>query len=476
LTADQEGTETMAMLTRARAARFLTDFDSSVNTVRADASFLRGKDHPAMSVGPGSRVLARAVTTPPDRVRAAAYRVTGFAQGVPLDRVRRLRVDDLDEWVVRQYGEGPFPVVLVGSPSGGALHLAAALRAPFLPQTTLTSVRDLATHSDDPAGAMAALAPTTNLIAGNNPRVAVYHMHDPAQDRPMLEAMAYMRLKRLALGPVYERFLSRHLAPGGAVLQVECTRDWPVKTVGERAYFQFGCLGGLSEQEYHRPGERVAEYLAREGSPTRSWEPPKPDNRRPEAEWGFDGELGEDVIRVAGEQGFQVRRMVSGEPEEQSPFVADLYRWWYHQLGRPTDRLLVESYVQWDPMWVLRIGSVPFWLRFNMEPDFAALRDYLEATDPYDTIHLNLFSQGIDSPGVVPAERWEELLGRHALHEGGLIGVDRDAYPLDLGSTLRYQKAFEAIPARHPVPEPLRLDQVDRFVSGAPPRYQVAWS
>lgn len=291
----------------------------------------------------------------------------------------------------------------------------------------------------------------------------------------MLERVAYLRLKRLALGPVYERFLVERLAPGGVVVQVECVRDWPVTPVGERAYFQFGCPGGLAEDEYQLPTDRVTRYLAQEGSPRRTWEPPEPHGRRPEAEWGFDPALAADVERVVRENGFAFRRMVTREPDDASPFVADLYRWWYHQLGRPTDRLLVESYVQWDPMRVLRTGSVPFWLRFNTEPDYGRLRSYLESVDPYGEIYLNLFSQGVRSPGVVSAARWEQLLAANA-PRAALIGVDRDAYPLDLGSTMRYHEAFARIPERQPVPEPMDVTQVDRFVAEAPPRFDVTWT
>jgi hypothetical protein len=464
---------TTTLLARARAARYLTDFDSSVNGVRALGSFLHGKDHKALSMGPSSPVLSDTIaTSPPDRVRAALFRVAGYSQGIPLDKVRHLDVDELDEWAVQQYDGGPYPVVVIGSGSGGVVHLAAALGAPFLPQTTLSGVRDLATQSDDAAGAMAALAPTARLIARNNPRVSVYHMHDPAQDRPMLEAMAYMRLKRLRLGRPYERFLTERLAPGGTILQVECTRDWRTRAVGDRAYFQFGCLGGVSEEEYHDSGERIASYLEQERSPVRQWRPPEPDARRPEAEWGWDPALGEDVRRVADQYGFRMRRLVCSEPQEHSPFVADLHRWWYRGLGRPADQLLVESYVQWDPMWMLRTGSVPFWIRFNMEPSYDELAEYLAAADPYDRIYLNLFSQGIESPGVVPVERWEALIREHA----EVIGVDRDTYPMDPGSTLRYQRAFQSIPTRQPLPEqPLTVAQVDQFAREQGDRYRVRW-
>jgi hypothetical protein len=465
------------MLERVKSARFLTDFDSGVNTVRAVGGFLHGEDHRALNMGPASHLLADSVaTSPPDRVRAALYRAMGFQQAIPLDRARRVNVDEYDQWVVKQYDKGPYAVVVLGSPSGGVTHLAAALGAPYLPQTTLTGVRDLATQSDDAVGAMQALAPTTRLIAQRNPRVAVYHMHDPAQDRPMLEAMAYMRLKRLQLGDVYERFLEQSLDPGGTILQVECTRDWRTRAVGERAYFQFGCLGGVPEDEYHDTGERIAQYLEQEDAPVRRWEPPEMDARRPEAEWGFDRALSEDVAQFADRLGYRVKRLVSGEPQEHSPFVADLHRWWYARLGRPTDRLMVESYVQWDPMVAIETGSVPFWLRFNMEPAYDELREYLERTDPYEHIHLNLFSQGIESPGVVPVERWASLVQQHARVNGEIVGVDRDTYPMDAGSTIRYTKAFKrAIPARYPLPEPLCIDDIDRFIDEADRDHPVRW-
>ncbi|MGP3912912.1 hypothetical protein [Nonomuraea sp. 10N515B] len=73
---------------------------------------------------------------------------------------------------------------------------------------------------------MRALAPTAQLVAQNNPDLSVYHMHDPVQDRPMLEAMAYMRLKRLRLGPAYERFLEERLADDGSIILLDCTRTF----------------------------------------------------------------------------------------------------------------------------------------------------------------------------------------------------------------------------------------------------------
>jgi hypothetical protein len=81
---------------------------------------------------------------------------------------------------------------------------------------------------------MEALTPITQLVARRNPEVNVHHMHDPAQDRPVLEGMAYLRLKRQRLGRIFERFLEERLAPGGTVLVVACRRTWPCHTPGRQ--------------------------------------------------------------------------------------------------------------------------------------------------------------------------------------------------------------------------------------------------
>jgi hypothetical protein len=236
------------------------------------------------------------------------------------------------------------------------------------------------------------------------------------------------------------------------------------------------CLGGVSEDEYHNSGPRIADYLAREPSPRRRWEPPEPDARRPEAEWGFDPTLRSDLEQLAAVHGYQLRRLVTEEPQQLSEFVADLHRWWYRRRALPGQRLLVQSYVQWDPLWTQRLGAVPFWIRFNIQPSFDDLHRYLERVEAYDHIHVNLFSQGLWSPGVVPVRHWRNLAESAAAVRGDVIGVDEHAYPLDTGSTMRYQPAFAALPPRHPLPAPLAITDIENFLDTADTPYQLTWS
>jgi hypothetical protein len=270
----------------------------------------------------------------------------------------------------------------------------------------------------------------------------------------MARRMAYFRVKRLRLGKTYERFLEENLSEGATLFVAECGLKWPTTRVGERHVFQFGALGGATPIEFLRGSERIEDYLARYGLHRRRWDPPEPDGERPEAEWGFEPILREDIERFARERGYRVRRVVFEEPEDPSLLVADLYRRWYGERGLPANRLLVESFILIEPWWALRTGSVPFWMVFNMEPSAARLERYLEGTDPYDHIHLMLFSHGVDSVGLASIERWRSTL-RRAREHGGFVGVDEQRFPRDFAAFVRYHTDLKKIPTRCPMPGPL---------------------
>jgi|GEM_PF-4672251 len=87
---------------------------------------------------------------------------------------------------------------------------------------------------------------------------------------------------------------------------------------------------------------------------------PTAEGNRPEAEWGFEPALRDDLERFARARGYRIRRIVFQEPEHLSPFVAELYRWWYKQRKILANRVLVESFILVEPMWALRTGERAF--------------------------------------------------------------------------------------------------------------------
>lgn len=451
-----------------RGKQLVADVESSVTAVRSAAGFLAESGHRVSATIPDSVKLADAMTKLPEPARKKVFELAGRIEALRQSKISDIDVDAIDQWVVDEYspqrtGHHTYPAVLVGAVSGAAFFLAAALGIPYLPQTTLVAVNDGESDPDDPPAAMQRWAQTAAEIAENNRRVSVYHMHDPAQDRPMMKQAAFFRLKRSRLGPIYEQFLRDHLAPGGAIITLENTRTWKVTQTGHRSFFQFGCLGGLPEEEYTAGSQRVSDFLFAEGSNRRGWSGPAATGRAPDGEWGFDPALGGDVDRLAAESGWRRRRLVQNEPQDTSAFIAEFYRDWYRRLGWQDNRLLAQTYTLLDAADTLATGSVPFWNRFHMQPSFDVLSEYLESAPAYEEVLVSLFSHGVVSPGLVGVEQWEQLARRYALRRGEVIGVDPDTFPVDPGNPLRYKSALADAGPRRDLPKPLRVEDLDAF-------------
>jgi hypothetical protein len=462
-----------------KPARYVANFDSEAAMLRALGNYLRGEDFPMIgsmprSVEPLMKALVAVVNVVPRRVREEVYTWSGRSEAVPPKKLDQVRAEDVSRWVVSHYPQRRYPAAVIGSSNGALVHLYCALGIPWLPQTFLIPVRRSGVHPDEPVEELEWGRELARVLLAANPELQLHHMFDPNQDRLMARRMSYFRVKRLQLGKTYERFLEGTLAEGATLFVAECALTWPTTRIGERHVFQFGALGGATPEEYLRGSERVEDYLARYGSHRQHWDPPQPDGERPEAEWGFEPVLREDIERFAREKGYRVRRILFEEPEDPSALVADLYRLWYEEHGLPTNRLLVESFILMEPWWALRTGSVPFWMVFNTESSADRLERYLEVADPYDFIDLMLFSHGVDSVGLAPIERWRSEVRRARKH-GGFVGVDERRFPRDFATFVRYHTDLKKIPTRYPLPEPLSLSRLDAILDRSGDRYPVRW-
>ncbi len=458
----------------------LAQFDSASGLVRALGAYLNGQDFPLLGaypswMEPGWKAVGAAVNALPHPLKRQVYIWSGRSGAIAPERLGAVRAEQLAEWAVARYPRKPYPAAMIGSSNGALLHLGAALGIPWLPQTFLIPVRRDGIAPEEPSAELEwGKGPGARLLAAN-PDLILHHMHDPNQDYLMIQRMSYFRVKYRRLPQGYRRFLTETLAPGATLFVVECALRWPTVQVADRHIFQTGALGGLTPEEYLEGSSRLAEFLKRQGSDPARWEAPRPDGERPEAEWGFEPTLRQDLEQLARDHGYRLIHIVFDHPEDASPLVADFYRAWYRRRKLPANRLLVANFILMEPYWTLRTGSVPFWTVFNAEPSAETLERYLEASEAYDDICLMLFSHGVHSAGLASIERWRKILQR-AGQWGAFIGVDEAAYPGDFATFARYRQSLKrTIPARYPLPAPLGLQDLDIFLDRAGNHYAVRW-
>ncbi|PSB17386.1 hypothetical protein C7B76_09880 [filamentous cyanobacterium CCP2] len=459
------------------APPYIANFDSASAMLRATGAFLRGSDFGGMGTAPPVfEPVVRLVDKMPRPVQEVLYAVGSGSEGIAPERLGDVSAEAVAQWMVQEYPQREYPAVAIGSSSGALVHLCAALGIPWLPQTFMIPVSNqLQINPDEPKEALEWGRKYARPLLDANPELQLHHMHDPNQDRLTIQGMTYFRVKRRVLGHTYEEFLSRCLPPGGTIFLVDCQRTWETTQAGDRHFFQFGALGGATMEEFLHGSERVERYLEYYKSHRRQWDVPPTDGLRPEAEWGFEPTLQADIERVAREKGYRIRRIVFGEPEHLSPFVAELYRWWYERRNIPANRLLVESFLLVEPMWALRTGSAPFWMKFNMEPSLEWLESYLKSNDRYDEIYMILFSHGVDAIGLPSIEQWQTVF-TYARKHGNFIGVDETVFPRNFSTLIRYHTDLQRqIPARYPLPRPLTLEQLNQFIQEEGDRFPVGW-
>jgi hypothetical protein len=454
----------------------LAGMDSGTTLFRALSRYLHGEELPALGVAPTSvaRILPYGNYLPA-AARRRIYRLGTAAEAIDPEGLGEVDVEELRRWAADRNPKRGYPAVMIGSANGAAMHLAALLGIPWLPQTFLIPVSRTVDPNEPKEGLAWGREHAPELLEAN-PDVALHQAFDPNQDQLTLKRAAYFRVKSRRLGAAYEAFLDTVLDPGGTLVLVECDLEWPTTRIDDRHVFQFGAPGGLRPEEYREGSTRVEAFLERHGDGRSVWDAPEADGHSSEAEWGFDPALREDVTRYADGRGLDVKRLSFEGSNELSGLVTDFYRDRYRHRGIAGDRLLVESFALVQPWWALRTGAVPYWMTFNASYDAESVEGYLDGSEPYDAIDLIPVSNGVRSAGQATVEEWRAVL-RRARIEGRFLGVNPAKYPADFGTYYRYNAELpEAIPDRHPLPIPASLESFESFLESADREYPVEWS
>jgi hypothetical protein len=376
-----------------KPTRFAASCDPSTAFLRVLSRYLGGKRLATVHTGSRIRSALR-------RGMWSAMPARFALEAVAPEKLSRVHSERVARWAVTRYPERRYPAVMIGSPSGALIHLCAALGAPWLPQTLAIAVR-ARVDPEDPHAARRFGEDVADRLLEPNPDFALHQTYDPDRDQRTAGRMICFQVKRIRIGDAYARFIREAVPPGGTIFVSDCRLRWPVTRVGRRHVFQMGEYGHGARLEAFPPGVESA----------------------PEAQWGFAADLYEDIEHLARRYDYAVRRIAFEQPEDLSPVIADLYRWWYELRGIPAERLVVESSADVDPWWMLRTGAVPFWVAPAEEGDPRPLDDYLAAAEPWRFVHT----------------------------------------------------AAEKLPARFPIPGPLALEVLDDFLSARGGAHRVRW-
>lgn len=130
----------------------------------------------------------------PDSVPAQLYIWSGFSEAVPAARLGEVNAERIAAWAADRYPPRCYRAAFIGSSNGAAIHLAAAMGIPWLPQTFLIPARHPGLDPDDVSAAIAWARSPAEALLRANPELRLHHMHDPNQDRLMVQRMAYFRV------------------------------------------------------------------------------------------------------------------------------------------------------------------------------------------------------------------------------------------------------------------------------------------
>lgn len=420
--------------------KVVASFDSASVLHAATVAALRGRSFPHLG-NPGAYAAAvRLGGQLPWPLLRQLYARIGGAEGIRPEQLDLVNLGAVAASFADAYPTRRYPAVLLGASNGALSHLAAALQIPWLPNTVLIPVSRVGDPSRPDLALQFGREHGSRLVEAN-PDIVLHQMHDEAQDALMTARMTYFRVKWSVLPRAYERFLLDRLPPGAPVIVADDRSTWPVVRVGEQQVFQNGGRGGLQPSDYLRgPHSPVA------------------DDRAPEAEWGTAPGFVDSVRAWCRDHGRTFIRLVYDGPQAVARPVAGTIRDWYADLGRPTERLIVPSFILGDPWRTLQIGAVPYWTFFPVRSALTALDDYLEAAEPYRDVQLLVFQHGADSPGRARIADWRRVVARHGA-DLQLVAVDPEKDPHDIGSLGRYGPDLAELPDEPTGWSPLDVSQ-----------------
>ncbi len=378
------------------------------------------------------------------------------------------------------YRRQRYPVVVIGSPHVGALNLAAAMDAPWLPAGFRLSVRCSGVDTRRPKPALREGRPIAAHLLDADPGIAVYQRCDPVGRAALPATTVDFYVKWTAVPEHMRWFLGTRLAPGGTVILIRDCRSWPVTHLDEGYRFQVGTVAaGLSWPDYCRRLRRIGDeasddwasddWASDDWASDATWAVPLTDSGDLDAEHGIHPGFLSDLRRWTGDEARRLRIVAVTDPNALSAAVADVYRSWLRAAGKAGNRLVIGCGTLLDPWQVRRAGLVPYWCPRPLDADLEAMEYWLAGSEPYRTVDLLVDPPGRLSPRVVSRDRLSAL-PRFATARGLLDPTCRRNYPLGAIGPSHATRVLGELPHDLPLPSPLSasaavegLDRLARY-------------
>ncbi|MGA5302541.1 hypothetical protein ACPCHT_21620 [Nucisporomicrobium flavum] len=381
------------------ATRVVCPDSLGLTLLAAAARAVRGRDCRGLDRVPtlGQR---RSVDDGP-RPETLGYDATGVA--LPVAQVARLDADAVASWMVEHYPADTCPAVVLGSAHGAAVHLAAALGAPWLPSGFTVTVPWPGGSPGDWEGAMDWGGVVADAIVAANPEVTVRQVHDPLLRGPLCGTTISLQVRWRALPPAYRSFLASRLGPGGTALMVRDIRTWPTLDLAPGHSFQLGSpVSGWSPDDYTMENPLFRRALA--GLDEGSWSTPYLDAPRRCADQGGEVGFEHDLRRHAA----PVHRVLYARSPALSIFVAELYRRSLAERGGGGD-CAVTSGTLVDPGRVLAAGLVPYWCESASRQAADAAEWWLAGTAAFEGVTVVPQPPGLRCEAHAGARQWRSV-------------------------------------------------------------------
>lgn len=350
------------------------------------------------------------------------------AEAIPAEHARRIDAEAVADWIIGRYPAPTYPAVVLGSPHGAAVHLAAALGAPWLPTGFTVTVRRPVAPVGDWYGALErGVSVAAGIIAGN-PTVTVRQVHDPLRRSRLCSSTLTLHVRWRRLPAAYRTFLRHRLQPGAASLLLRDVRTWPALEAAPGHTFQIGSpVSGWRPIDYTMDNPSFVSLINQLGDD--GWLTPYPKAPLRYAELAGEPQLEPDLRQATAESGRPTHRVLYPNPEALSACVADLYRDWLRDWGRGANRCVVESERLIAPWQVLATGLVPYWCETASRRAVAGAESWLAGSSGFDSVDVFPAPPGSTCDAHAELRQW-----RAVASFGRLRGtVSREAarrYPL----------------------------------------------